>query len=71
VDVTVLADGKLSLLVQDNGTGIKGATGRSGLANLAQRAEPYGGTLTVGGASNGGTELRWEVPLPPATPATA
>ena len=71
VEVTVLVDGKLTLLVRDNGTGIKDATRRSGLANLAQRAEPYGGTLTIGGASNGGTELRWEVPLPTATPATA
>jgi signal transduction histidine kinase len=71
VDVTVLADGKLSLLVHDNGTGIKDSTRRSGLANLAQRAEPYGGTLTIGGASNGGTELRWEVPLPAATAAPA
>ena len=71
VDVTVLADGKLSLLVHDNGTGIKDTTRRSGLANLAQRAEPYGGTLTVGGTSNAGTELRWEVPLPPASRATA
>jgi signal transduction histidine kinase len=70
VDVTVLADGKLSLVVQDNGTGIKDITHRSGLVNLAQRAERYGGTLTVGPASRG-TELRWEVPLPTATPATA
>lgn len=64
VDVTVLADGKLSLLVLDNGTGIKDTARRSGLANLAQRAERYGGTLTVGPGSDGGTELHWEVPLP-------
>jgi two-component system, NarL family, sensor histidine kinase DevS len=64
VDVTVLADGKLSLLVRDNGTGIKDTARRSGLANLAQRAERYGGTLTVGPGSDGGTELHWEVPLP-------
>ncbi|HEY2127237.1 MAG TPA: GAF domain-containing protein [Streptosporangiaceae bacterium] len=70
VDVTVLADGKLSLLVHDNGTGIKDATRRSGLANLAQRAERYGGTLTVGPASNGGTDLHWEVPLPTTASAT-
>jgi len=70
VDVTVLVDGKLSLRVLDNGTGIKDTTRRSGLANLARRAEPYGGTLTVGGGSAGGTELRWEVPLPSATSAT-
>jgi two-component system, NarL family, sensor histidine kinase DevS len=65
-DVTVLADGKLSLLVRDNGTGIKDTTHRSGLANLAQRAERYGGTLTVGPARDRGTELHWEVPLPSA-----
>jgi signal transduction histidine kinase len=70
VDVTVLVSGKLSLRVHDNGTGIKDTTRRSGLANLAQRAEPYGGTLTVGGTSEGGTELRWEVPLPAATSTT-
>jgi signal transduction histidine kinase len=70
VDVTVLVNGKLSLRVHDNGTGIKDTSRRSGLANLAQRAEPYGGTLTVGGTSDGGTELRWEVPLPTATSTT-
>jgi signal transduction histidine kinase len=70
VDVTVLAGGKLSLLVQDNGTGIKDITRRSGLDNLAQRAERYGGTFTIGPASRG-TELRWEVPLPAASPAPA
>ncbi|MGP7996005.1 MAG: GAF domain-containing protein [Streptosporangiaceae bacterium] len=66
VDVTVLADGKLSLLVRDNGTGIKDTARRSGLANLSQRAEPYGGTLAVGPADGGGTELHWQVPLPVA-----
>jgi signal transduction histidine kinase len=71
VDVTVEADGHLSLLVHDNGTGIKDSTRRSGLANLARRAEPYGGTLTIGGGSHGGTDLRWEVPLPTASPGTA
>jgi signal transduction histidine kinase len=71
VDVTVQADGKLSLLVRDNGTGIKDSTRRSGLANLARRADPYGGTLTVEPAGNGGTELLWEVPLTTATSATA
>ncbi|HTT53477.1 MAG TPA: GAF domain-containing protein [Streptosporangiaceae bacterium] len=67
VDVTVLADGKLSLVVRDNGTGIKDTARRSGLANLAQRADSYGGTLTVGPAGGGGTELHWQVPLPAAS----
>jgi signal transduction histidine kinase len=69
VEVSVLAEGKLSLLVRDNGTGIKKTTRRSGLANLAQRAGNYGGTLTVEPAPGGGTELRWQVPLPAATSA--
>ena len=55
----------------DNGTGITPGPRRSGLANLACRAEPYGGTLMVGPASGGGTELCWQVPLPSAVPATA
>ena len=71
VDVTVHVDGKLSLRVLDNGTGITRGPRRSGLANLARRAEPYGGTLMVGAASGGGTELRWQVPLPSAAPAPA
>jgi signal transduction histidine kinase len=56
--------------VRDNGTGIKDNGRRSGLANLAGRDEPYGGTLTVGPASGGGTELCWQVPLPSAASAT-
>ena len=69
--MTVLVDGELSLLVRDNGTGIKDSSRRSGLANLAGRAEPYGGTLAVGPASGGGTGLCWQVPLPSAASATA
>jgi signal transduction histidine kinase len=61
VDVSVHMDGKLSLRVLDNGTGITPGPRRSGLANLARRAEPYGGTLMVGPASGGGTELCWQV----------
>ena len=71
VNVSVHVDGKVSLRVLDNGTGITPGPHRSGLANLALRAEPYGGTLMVGPASGGGTELRWQVPLPSAALATA
>ena len=39
-------------------------TRRSGLANLAERAEQLGGTLKVGAADGSGTELHWQVPLP-------
>jgi signal transduction histidine kinase len=45
---------------------MKGSTRRSGLANLAGRAGKLGGTLRVGPAAGGGTELQWRVPLPEA-----
>ena len=62
--VKIGAGSELSLLVRDNGSGITDTSRRSGLANLAQRAEHYGGTLKVGPAEGGGTELHWRVPLP-------
>jgi signal transduction histidine kinase len=63
-EVSIGAGSELSLLVRDNGSGMTDTSRRSGLANLAQRAEHHGGTLTVGSAGNGGTELHWRVPLP-------
>jgi len=68
VEVTVQADADLALIVRDDGTGIKGTSRRSGLANLARRAKHHGGTLTVGPADGGGTELCWRAPLSPPTP---
>ena len=66
VEVTVAAGSELRLLVRDNGVGI-GETGhRSGLANLGRRAAQHGGTLIVGPAAGGGTELDWRVPLSPS-----
>jgi signal transduction histidine kinase len=64
VDVTVDAGQALALTVRDNGIGIPGTGRRSGLANLASRAAALGGTLQVGAAPGGGTELAWRVPLP-------
>ena len=63
-EVNIGAGSELSLRVGDNGGGITGTSRRSGLANLAQRAEHYGGTLTVAPGRSGGTELHWRVPLP-------
>jgi signal transduction histidine kinase len=69
VDVTadVDADGMLSVQVIDNGTGIPADGKRSGLRNLAIRAEKLGGELQVGPADPGGhppgTRLEWRVPL--------
>ena len=69
VEVNIGADREFCLLVRDNGTGITDTSRRSGLANLAQRAQQHGGTLAVRPASNGGTELQWRVPLPEGDPA--
>jgi len=63
-DVIVEVGSDLVLSVRDNGVGLRDATRRSGLANLAERAEQLGGTLKVGAADGGGTELHWQVPLP-------
>jgi signal transduction histidine kinase len=69
VDVTVDAgsDGMLTVQVTDNGTGIPEAGRRSGLRNLASRAEKLGGELSLEpadpGAAAPGTRLIWRVPL--------
>jgi signal transduction histidine kinase len=73
VDVTVDtgAAGMLTVLVRDNGRGIEDTGRRSGLANMAERAEQLGGELRLARAEGGGTELEWRVPVPeaPAVPA--
>jgi signal transduction histidine kinase len=63
VDVTVEIGQELVLVVRDNGSGLKEPGRRSGLTNLAERAELLGGTMRVGCADGGGTELEWRVPM--------
>ncbi|MFE6691819.1 sensor histidine kinase, partial [Streptomyces sp. NPDC057743] len=56
---------QLTLTVTDNGVGIPEHTNRrSGLHNLAQRAEELGGSLTINTPKDGGTRLTWSAPLP-------
>ncbi|MFC6075666.1 ATP-binding protein, partial [Microbispora bryophytorum] len=63
-DVTVhAADGRLTLTVEDNGVGIPAQGRRSGLHNLADRAQRLGGTLTLTSPDTGGARLEWSVPL--------
>jgi signal transduction histidine kinase len=68
VDVTVDSDpdGMLVVRVTDNGTGIPDGGRRSGLRNLAARAEKLGGELRLEpadpGAPSPGTRLEWRVP---------
>ncbi|MFI1888665.1 sensor histidine kinase [Streptomyces jumonjinensis] len=63
--------GALTVAVADDGVGIDESAGgrRSGLRNLAERAERLGGTMTVTTrrttkrTTGGGTRLEWRVPL--------
>jgi two-component system, NarL family, sensor histidine kinase DevS len=69
-DVLVDTDaaGVLTVLVRDNGRGMGSTSRRSGLANMADRAEKLGGQLRLSAADGGGTELEWKVPVPAGTP---
>ncbi|MEU1673028.1 GAF domain-containing protein [Streptomyces roseifaciens] len=63
--VSVVNDGRdLVLTVTDNGVGIPCDGRRSGLRNLAERAERHGGRLLLSAPSGDGTVLTWRVPLP-------
>jgi signal transduction histidine kinase len=65
VSVTVdVVTGWLSVLVRDNGCGVPEGAPRSGLRNMAGRAEKLGGEFRLSPAASGGTELEWRVPLP-------
>ncbi|MDP9615196.1 MULTISPECIES: GAF domain-containing sensor histidine kinase [Streptomyces] len=60
----VVAAGRLTLTVTDDGVGIPEGGRRSGLRNLAERAEQLGGRLDLDEPPGGGTRLVWAVPLP-------
>ncbi|MEU5313557.1 GAF domain-containing sensor histidine kinase [Streptomyces sp. NPDC021562] len=63
--VTLATDGReVRLTVCDDGVGIPSGGRRSGLRNMAERAEQLGGTLEIVCADGGGTTLEWHVPLP-------
>ncbi len=59
------AEGVLTVLVTDDGVGVAEGGRRSGLRNLAERAERLGGELSVSahGPTSRGTKLEWRVPL--------
>ena len=63
VTVTVEVADEVEVVVTDDGRGLPPVTVRSGLANLADRAERRGGRLTAVAAVSG-TEIRWTVPVP-------
>lgn len=63
--VTVVVDVRdtARVVVTDDGRGLPTVTVRSGLANLADRAERRGGDLACT-SSPSGTEIRWTAPVP-------
>jgi signal transduction histidine kinase len=63
VTVTVGHADSVTVAVADDGIGLPEVTVRSGLANLADRAERRGGRLTAS-AGRSGTQVCWAVPAP-------
>jgi signal transduction histidine kinase len=64
VDILVGVRGKVfSVRVQDDGKGMAADAARSGLLNMAHRAEQLGGQLKVTSSPGRGTTLVWQVPL--------
>jgi signal transduction histidine kinase len=64
VSLTINVDNDLRIEVADNGIGLSDGIAESGLANLRRRATDNGGEMTVVPGGDGGTVLRWWVPLP-------
>jgi signal transduction histidine kinase len=60
-------DGSLRVSVRDDGVGGADPTRGSGLVGLADRVEALGGTLCMESPPGGGTSLRIELPLDPAS----
>ncbi|WP_093719494.1 MULTISPECIES: GAF domain-containing protein [unclassified Streptomyces] len=64
-DVVLETDGsEVRLTVTDNGVGIPAEGRRSGLRNMAERAEQLGGELELSTPEGGGSRLVWRVPVP-------
>ncbi|GLZ78090.1 histidine kinase [Actinorhabdospora filicis] len=61
--VTVDVADALTIEVADNGRGMPPAIARSGLANLAARAEACGGRMLIDSGEHG-TKVVWSAPLP-------
>ncbi|MFD3839460.1 GAF domain-containing protein [Streptomyces sp. NPDC058642] len=64
-DVVLTEDSRhVRLTVSDDGVGIPSEGRRSGLRNMAERAQQLGGELELSRSPDGGTVLVWWVPVP-------
>ncbi|QBJ97490.1 GAF domain-containing protein [Rhodococcus sp. ABRD24] len=63
IAVEIDAADHLTIRICDDGIGVPDNPRRSGLANLARRAEQCGGHCTILPSVSCGTELTWRVPL--------
>lgn len=63
VDLDLEVGDHVTLEVIDNGRGFGEPDRRSGIANIAHRAYDLGGTFEISQRDQGGTLLRWRVPL--------
>ncbi len=63
VRVAALAE-EIRVTVRDDGQGPAGATRSSGLTNLAERAQAWGGSAALAPDPEGGSVLEWRIPTP-------
>lgn len=65
LSIELRVDDEVTLAITDDGLGLPAdCHRRSGLANLAARAEQAGGACRIAGGPKGGTVLYWSAPLP-------
>ena len=58
--VRITIDGTIQIEVADDGVGVSPAAVQSGLANLRERAQAHGGSLSLRARTPRGTTLAWE-----------
>ncbi len=67
-EVALDVDTDLVVEVNDNGLGLGPTPRASGLTNMRERAETFGGSFQITSKPGAGTQLRWRVPLAPPPP---